>query len=189
LCSKDKTIKVNEAEKANESYCFFHSGWLFIDAAEHLFEYVSNGLSQDFIFPARFLCHHGIELTLKAYAIWEKLEYKITHKLLDLAYDVSFLEMSEECKNLLKKIDTFFNDRYPMDITTYRRIDKVHEGIKDEVAGVGKVYPGEASSMDWEKVKQLHKFLIDSMPPRFQESLVEQQNKDSIDLSKIGIGP
>jgi len=154
-----KVIKVDHNLKSGEAKLWIQEGKYCLEAAVHLFK-----SSPFFMFPAATLCHHGIELLLKACSIWDKCEYYKSHELLYIANQVGFLELTEEYKNLLTKIDTFFFFRYPMNEDDYSRIEETLIDINDKIGPDIQVKPGEIGTDDLEKVLKFHCFLIESMP-------------------------
>lgn len=156
--SSKKYEKIEPALQKQEVEAFLSRGDWCLGAAQLLFR-----ANAYFMFPAAVLCAHGIELLLKACQIWVNCEFSKTHKLVDVADNISFLKLTKQYKDILVKIDTFYSFRYPLNNESSQWMARKLEEIKDEIHGIPTL-PGEVGTEDWLKVRQFRDFLIESMP-------------------------
>lgn len=110
-------IPVDCEEKIYIAKTFIERGDSCLGVAQSIF----NSNQYFFMYPAAYLCHLGIELILKGCLIWKKSEYPKTHDLTKIVNLIDFLIPSEDQKNLLRKIDTIYNSRYPLSMEEMNR--------------------------------------------------------------------
>jgi len=155
-------ITIKPKQKESEVKNFIHEGLSQLVAAKHLFG--CNDAHLAYINPAIVLCHHGLELMLKASLIWDDCKYPWIHDLLSLAEDISFIKLNREHRDQLSEINTYCDYRYPLDYKRYEAIRKTLERVDSgEEPGLPNL-PGENEINAWDGVYGFYQFLVESMP-------------------------
>jgi hypothetical protein len=163
---------------------FIQDGKSYIKAAQVLFN--SELIDSDpqiayCMFPAAALCHHGIELILKACILWENKSIPKKHLLPKLAKNIVFLsEMTEENSNLLNVIDTYYSHRYPMDDNTITRVQNTLKQSRDTTDGIQN-QAGEIGSEAIRNTLEFLNFLIQQMP--YELKNIYNNSSPTIDLT------
>ncbi len=112
------------------------------------------------------LGNHYIERILKAMIIWKKKIIIHEHDLIKLCDEIEFLEIDDVHMNMLKKINQYFNFRYP---DYHRSLQNVLDEIGEElIPGIPRL-ADEIGTEDLDEICTLGNYIIKQMPTELRK--------------------
>lgn len=170
--NKDE-IKIPKTEAER----FIQESFLMVSAAQALHK------SPLLMKQCSMLYHYATELLLKGCDIWENGSYITTHDLYRLLKRVNFIKFNEENIKQLRIINDYFNYRYPLSETVFRRMTKTLEENDDEIMPEILPLPCELGTDDLENAESLFNYILEFMPDDLQK--IKNQVKERIKNNRL----